>query len=1079
MMDLSDDAKIVLKLVQGFSMESIQVLNDAIKELDSLPVSADLLCLFWKQLQVLIESSKSWSRHLDGLSKYCQVSRSPQALLVLFDRDPESLRLLLQSLSISPVITQRLVSDPEAFELLRITRGQPVEYEALRNDLTGECRSVNDESHLRGIVSRFKNREIIRIAFGQWFGEVSIAQTYRQLSILESVIIHITAQFVFERVSERLGVPMHSSGRPARHMILAFDGYGGHAQGYDTLLRPMVLAETNGRTSSSRIVSNADFYDRFAMDWSEILVVNTSSVNSFSGSLVTGRSLSGYSLSEAAAIGEPIYQINGPIRPQHNNASWVVDIDVAFKHYDLTGRTWERELFVGARFVGGDRQAAEHFLHRLQPWIYRRYVGDADIAGLSAMQRKLRRRLEAQSSHRSEAIDESRVLGDLEQTIRFLQLLHGHEQPGLRTPIYFDAIEALHHEKVLTKSEYDVILETYQGLLRAKAAHELQSDSFVEPAQLSRQRRDLAESLEVSRTVVRRRLESEFPEDVTTAEETDLILDPHPNPGWITSVLHRHCFRETTNAYARLMEMARENGHILSTRKCRFYLSNIAPQLLATIAGTPDPDWTLMNLERVTNVLGGKGILWELLSSSPPIMQLVVRVCASSEYLVNILTQSPGMIDDLLNSLLLDRLPRKQEMQKMLEELCRQTTDIDSVIRDFKSAMHLQVGVRDVMSKESVLDTHNALASTAEVCLQQIIQSEYQEMVQTYGSPTINPEPMALATGLIPPSTTTPLSTSISPTEINPRTSANSSENSSEKSPKFQLAQYVVIALGRLGGRDPNYHSEFSLVFLFDQDGTTRHEHPGRNSATTSNRHFFEEWVQRIIKRVNRLTPQGRLFEVNFRFGPLGESGLLSMRLDQFIEYFKTGTTTSIVDRQTLCRARPVLGSPDLMRKAESEIHDLIKSQGFTEEEGKELLRWRMDEEQAVSLYNIKRGFGGSLDIELIVQWLQLSNARRYPSILVPNTFEAINRLQASGVLNEVFAIDLRKSYNYIREIQSAIRLMNTDSRHDLPSDKVELEKLAYLLGASSGEELLRECDSIRERNRELVNMICTSAFPG
>ncbi|MCY2975139.1 MAG: hypothetical protein NTW52_10795 [Planctomycetota bacterium] len=1052
-MDLSDDAKKVLKLAQGVSTSSIQVLSDSITQLDSLPVSPDLHGLFWKQLQGLLESSKFFASHLDGLSRYCNVTRSPQALLVLFERDPESLPLLIRLLSISPVITQRLVSDPEALELIRITKGQPVTYEALMNDLSGECRNIIDESQLRGIVARFKNREIIRIAFGQWFGEVSIAQTYRQLAILESTIIENTSRFVFDRVSERLGVPMHSTGRAARHMILAFDGQGGHAQGYDTLLRPMILAETNGRTNSSRIVSNADFYERFAMDWSELLIVNTA----------TPSPTSGYAGSGDSNLCEPIYQIHGPIQPQDKTSSWVVDMDVAFKHYDLTGRTWERELFVGARCIGGDQQAADLFLNRLQPWIYRRYVGDADIAGLGAMQRKLRRRLEAQSSHRSEAIDESRTLGDLEQTIRFLQLLHGHQNPSLRTPNYFDAIDALYREKILTKSEYDVILETYQGLLHAKAAHELQADGFIEASQASQSRRDLAESIEVSRTVVRQRLESEFPEDIATAEESDLILDPHPNAGWITSVLHRHGFRETTNAYARLMEMARENGHILSTRKCRFYLSNIAPRLLATIAETPDPDWTLMNMERVTSVLGGKGILWELLSSSPPIMQLVVRVCASSEYLVNLLTQSPGMIDDLLNSLLLDRLPGEQEMRKMLEELCRQTTDIDSVIRDFKSAMHLQVGVRDVMSKESVVDTHTALASIAEVCLQQIIESEYQEMVRTFGNPIADPEQ------LTPKADSGPASTSPSTRETDSRRS--------EKTTKNPLAHYVVIALGRLGGRDPNYHSDFSLVFLFDHDGTTRHAFPGRNAATTSNRHFFEEWVQRIMKRVNRLTPKGRLFEVNFRFGPLGESGLLSMRLDQFIDYFRLGasnnTASNIIDRQALCRARAVLGSPDLMSRAESEIHDLIESLGFTQEEGKELLRGRMEEEQAVTLQNIKRGIGGSLDIELVVHWLQLSNARSQPSILVPNTVDAINRLQEFGVLSEAIADDLRKSYNYVRELQSAIRLMNIDSRHDLPTDRLELEKLAYLLGVSSGEELLRECGSIRERNRAILQLIC------
>jgi len=1034
-MDLSEEAQYASRWVEKVSPESRLVIADAVKSLDTLPVSFDLLALFWKQLIKFVEANPVLMSRLDGLAEYCQITRSPQALLVLFERDAESLPVLLRSLSISPQVTRWLLSDPEAFELLRITKGKPLGVEALLSDLQGECKYVVDDSHLMGVVSRFKNRELVRIAFGQWFGDVAVVDTYRQLSILESAIIQTTSLFIFEKVSGRLGIPLHPSGRQARHMIFAFDGLGGQCQGYSSLLRLMILAETKGRTSSSRIVSNADFYDRFAIDWTELMA-----------SELTISSQSSVDTIESS----PIYQLSSPVQPQQMTASWIVDIDVAFQHYDLTGRTWERELFVGARYVGGDEPSADHFLSRLRPWIYRRYVGDADIAGLGAMQRKLRRRLEAQSSHRSEAIDESRAIGDLEQTIRFLQLLHGHQFPKLRISNYADAIDMLYEQRILLKSEYEVIRETYEGLLEIKSIHELNADFYLEPTKNALRRQSLAESIEMCRTVVRQRLDSEFPHLGETAEETDLILDPLPNPGWVSAVLKRHRFSEATTAYGRLMEMARENGHILSTRKCRYYLSNIAPQLLASIAKTPDPDWTLMNLDRVTNVLGGKGILWELLSSSPAIMQLLVRVCGSSEYLVNILTQSPGMIDDLLNSLLLDRLPREQEMMRMLDQLSRQADDLDTVIRDFKSAMHLQVGVRDVMSKETMLDTHIALASIAKVCLSRIIDAEYSELVKKFGNPTRDIDGLA--------STRDFTNAKSEATEI-------FNENT---------ARFVVVALGKLGGLEPNYRSDLSLVFLFDHDGTTVHEQAGRQSVTTTNRHFFEELAQRVMKRVNRLTPKGRLYEIDFRFGPLGEQGLLAMRLDQFIASFK-GSATNAIFRQALCKASPILGSPELMQRCQREIHAVLETQPFTKEERYELLQSRLLLEQSASLHNLKLGLGGFLDIEFAVQWLQMTRAKDYPEIIVPNTQQAIGRLQRCAILDPVMANQLLEGYHYLRRIESANRLMNTDFKHDLPTNAIELERLAYLTSSPSGEAMLKDIDLVRQRNRQVFEAICHS----
>src|SRR4029079_19572799 len=102
------------------------------------------------------------------------------------------------------------------------------------------------------------------------------------------------------------------------------------------------------------------------------------------------------------------------------------------------------------------------------------------------------------------------------------------------------------------------------------------------------------------------------------------------------------------------MALSTERISFLSTRRCRHFLASIAPKLLESIAATPDPDFTLINLTKDSESLGGTGELWELFSFKPPTLNLYVRRCATSPYLSNILVSSPGMIDDLMDSLLLD-----------------------------------------------------------------------------------------------------------------------------------------------------------------------------------------------------------------------------------------------------------------------------------------------------------------------------------------------------------------------------------------------------------------------------------------
>ncbi len=62
----------------------------------------------------------------------------------------------------------------------------------------------------------------------------------------------------------------------------------------------------------------------------------------------------------------------------------------------------------------------------------------------------------------------------------------------------------------------------------------------------------------------------------------------------------------------------------------------------------------LVNLEKVSASLGGKAVLWELFSFNPPSLKLYVELCAWSQFLSEILINNPGMIDELLDSLVLE-----------------------------------------------------------------------------------------------------------------------------------------------------------------------------------------------------------------------------------------------------------------------------------------------------------------------------------------------------------------------------------------------------------------------------------------
>ncbi len=106
-----------------------------------------------------------------------------------------------------------------------------------------------------------------------------------------------------------------------------------------------------------------------------------------------------------------------------------------------------------------------------------------------------------------------------------------------------------------------------------------------------------------------------------------------------------------------------------------------------------------------------------------------------------------------------------------------------------------------------------------------------------------------------------------------------------------------------------NYHSDLDIVFLYEADGQTAFDFGQWSARSTSNQHFFSELGQRIIKTASRLSAYGRLYEVDARLRPTGKSGSLAMSLGEFGRYFAAGSG-QLWERQALCKARPVYGSP-------------------------------------------------------------------------------------------------------------------------------------------------------------------------
>ncbi len=195
-------------------------------------------------------------------------------------------------------------------------------------------------------------------------------------------------------------------------------------------------------------------------------------------------------------------------------------------------------------------------------------------------------------------------------------------------------------------------------------------------------------------------------------------------------------------------------------------------------------------------------------------------------------------------------------------------------------------------------------------------------------------------------------------------------------------AGFGIIGYGKLGGLELSYGSDLDIVFLHDSHGdsaVTDGEKPLDNTM------FFARLVRRLVLFLTTQTGTGKLYDIDTRLRPDGNSGLLVTSTEAFERYQEDNAWTW--EHQALLRARPVAGSPGVSREFERIREDTLINRVKRDSLRQDVIsmRQRMRKELDQSSkrqFDLKNGLGGVGDIEFLVQFLVLSRAETDPGLI-------------------------------------------------------------------------------------------------
>ena len=858
---------------------------------------------------------------------------------------------------------------------------------------------VRDSTAVARRLRRHKQVEMLRIALFDLSGG-SVQEVTRALSHLASSTFHAAVRFHYQRLCAQHGPPEgRTATGPSGFCVLGMGKLGGDELNFSSDADVIYLYDQDGKTSSG--LDHFAFYARLA-----------ESVTAAVGS------------TQATPEGGFVFRVDLDLRPEGRSGPIVNAIRGLELYYEAQGAAWERFALLKARPIAGDLAAGEEALRRLVPFVFRKYF---DLKAIDEM-RQLKARAEKEAA-RAPGIDLKLGKGgirEIEFFVQALQLLHGGRDANLRVRGTLKALERLLYAGLVSSRDRDELADAYIALRRlehrVQMVAERQTHSIPEdPAEQARlaRRAGYADAAAMHRELAQHRahVEGRFKDLLRVAgggaagqdPYAAAAADPHASEEERGAALAELGFQQPDASAEELARLSRKRGTPFSADSPQ---QSLGPLLVQELAAAPDPDQALRHLADLFGALANPAATSSLLMQSPRTARLLISLFGSSDFLSRGLLRHPELIDQLVHR---GSAPLVRETAELRAELAQRLLPLEddlegtlTELRRFRNEEVLRVGLHDVAGALDVDQVARQLAGLADLCVERCF--------------------------------------ALAKTEVEKRDGASA-------------ASMVVIALGKLGGRELGYHSDLDLLFLYSSGGET-----GKH---VSNHEHFARLGQKLISHLTLPLREGALYKIDTRLRPSGSAGPLVISFEALATYH--AREARLWERQALLRARPVAGDEALFARAAAEVlTPSIFRPIDRKAAAKELLamRERMEREiadESPGRYNSKLGRGGLVDVEFAVQFLQLAHGSDHPDIRTPSTPRALAALLDEGLLAPAVHATLLRGYRYLRRLESRLRIVRDRSVDRLPETREELLRLARRMGYSgpgAGQELLAEYEA-------------------
>lgn len=901
-----------------------------------------------------------------------------------------------------------------------------------------------DPAEAAGELRRWRQRAYLRIGARDLWGLASIHETFESLTTTAETAIGAAAAVARARLGAEHGPLLLPDGARNRFVVLGFGKLGARELNYSSDVDLVFVHESDAPGAGSGAASLAPlaYCTRLAERTTKLLAE------------VTGDGF--------------VFRVDLRLRPDGMNGPLTNSLASTLQYYEALGQTWERAALFKARPVGGDRELGEQLLAELAPFIYRRTLDYTMIADLERMKARVEEKEQGKGrSERNVKLGPGGIR-EVEFLVQSFAMVHGGKDRRLRERSTLGLLRVLVDVGLLPRADGDALEQAYVWLRRVEHALQIDEDRQVHvlPADAAGREvvaRRLGLHLTSEGPVWTRELDGDALArfEATHAEHTrvvhaafsDLFRGRREQTISSADAEARHLIEELDepDAEARVaalgfkdaaaaleaLRLIRDGApHARASAESRRTLATLAPVLLTAVRQSAAPDRALAPLADFLVKIGARRTFLALLAENHATLRLLVNLFATSDYLARTLIAHPELLDTLVRSDLAVIRKGPEDFARELDALLAEANDFErrlDVLRRYRTDEFLRIGTHDVQGELHYREVSEQLSALAEVCLERAYRIALEERRARYEPP-----------------------------------------------PGLGLA---VVALGKLGGRELNYHSDLDLIFIY---GPTEEAEapPARTTPAPGGalgpQEFFAKVAQLLLLVLQLATREGYVYKIDTRLRPSGRSGPLVTSIEGFERYH--AESSAVWERQALIRARVACGPASLRERIDQIIERFVYGRGLTDAELAEIgrLRRRMERELAredARHVNLKLGPGGLVDIEFLAQALALKHGHDRPALRQRATRPLLDALGAEGLLTPEEHATLVAAHSFLRGLENRLRIEGEHPIERIARDPASLIGAARRMGITeegvrAGERLLEELDRHRRAVREIYRRV-------